>query len=132
MSGQTVRSISAPSTDGGSSLGAGEQETTAALLEGALATSQESGRRRLTFEARGSGTATRGPLVRAEPLFVSATPLGIMPLLREHDVALSGAHAVVVGRSNTVGKPLAQLLLQANATVTTCHSRTRGLAEHVG
>ena len=52
-----------------------------------------------------------------------------MELLRRHDVALEGAEAVVVGRSDLVGKPLAALLLAANATVTTCHSRTRDLAE---
>jgi methylenetetrahydrofolate dehydrogenase (NADP+)/methenyltetrahydrofolate cyclohydrolase len=50
-----------------------------------------------------------------------------MELLRRHDVDLEGAEAVVVGRSDLVGKPVAQLLLQANATVTTCHSRTRDL-----
>jgi methylenetetrahydrofolate dehydrogenase (NADP+)/methenyltetrahydrofolate cyclohydrolase len=51
-----------------------------------------------------------------------------MELLRRHDVPLEGAEAVVVGRSDLVGKPLAALLLAANATVTTCHSRTRDLA----
>jgi len=55
------------------------------------------------------------------------TPLGVMELLREAGVALEGAEAVVVGRSNLFGKPMAQLLLEANATVTTCHSRTRDL-----
>jgi len=50
-----------------------------------------------------------------------------MELLRRHDVALEGAEAVVLGRSELVGKPVAQLLLAANATVTTCHSRTRDL-----
>jgi methylenetetrahydrofolate dehydrogenase (NADP+)/methenyltetrahydrofolate cyclohydrolase len=52
-----------------------------------------------------------------------------MELLRRHDVALEGAQAVVVGRSDLVGKPLSALLLAANATVTTCHSRTRDLAD---
>jgi methylenetetrahydrofolate dehydrogenase (NADP+)/methenyltetrahydrofolate cyclohydrolase len=52
-----------------------------------------------------------------------------MELLRRHDVALEGAEAVVVGRSHLVGKPAGALLLAANATVTTCHSRTRDLAE---
>jgi len=52
----------------------------------------------------------------------------VMELLTRHDVALEGAEAVVVGRSNLVGKPLAALLLAADATVTTCHSRTRDLA----
>jgi methylenetetrahydrofolate dehydrogenase (NADP+)/methenyltetrahydrofolate cyclohydrolase len=57
------------------------------------------------------------------------TPAGIMELLRRHDVVLEGAEAVVVGRSDLVGKPVAQLLLAENATVTICHSRTRDLAE---
>jgi methylenetetrahydrofolate dehydrogenase (NADP+)/methenyltetrahydrofolate cyclohydrolase len=65
-----------------------------------------------------------------EPIFVPATPLGIMRLLEEYDVALEGARAVVVGRSLIVGKPMSLLLLRANATVTTCHSRTRDLAAH--
>ena len=52
-----------------------------------------------------------------------------MEMLRRHDVALEGAEAVVVGRSDLVGKPLSAMLLAANATVTTCHSRTRDLAE---
>jgi methylenetetrahydrofolate dehydrogenase (NADP+)/methenyltetrahydrofolate cyclohydrolase len=72
-----------------------------------------------------------GRLLRGEPLHVAATPLGIMTLLEEYEVELAGAHAVVVGRSNIVGKPVAQLLLQANATVTMCHSRTRDLAGEV-
>jgi methylenetetrahydrofolate dehydrogenase (NADP+)/methenyltetrahydrofolate cyclohydrolase len=55
------------------------------------------------------------------------TPLGCMVLLEEAGVRLEGAEAVVIGRSNLFGKPMAQLLLQANATVTTCHSRTRDL-----
>jgi methylenetetrahydrofolate dehydrogenase (NADP+)/methenyltetrahydrofolate cyclohydrolase len=58
---------------------------------------------------------------------VACTPAGCMRLIAESGVALEGAHAVVLGRSNTVGKPMAQLLLQANATVTVAHSRTRDL-----
>ncbi len=57
------------------------------------------------------------------------TPSGIMELLRRHDVALQGAEAVVVGRSDLVGRPVSALLLAANATVTVCHSKTRDLAE---
>ncbi|MBE2315004.1 bifunctional methylenetetrahydrofolate dehydrogenase/methenyltetrahydrofolate cyclohydrolase FolD [Solirubrobacter sp. CPCC 204708] len=57
------------------------------------------------------------------------TPLGCMELLKRHDVDLQGAEAVVVGRSDLVGKPISALLLQANATVTTAHSRTRDLDE---
>ncbi|MGD0167624.1 MAG: bifunctional 5,10-methylenetetrahydrofolate dehydrogenase/5,10-methenyltetrahydrofolate cyclohydrolase [Gaiellaceae bacterium] len=60
---------------------------------------------------------------------VSATPLGIMTLLREYGVELEGADAVIVGRSEIVGKPMAALLLRANATVTFCHTRTRDLTE---
>src|SRR5689334_23373245 len=54
-----------------------------------------------------------------------------MAMLAEHEVELSGAHAVVIGRSDIVGKPMAALLLQQNATVTICHSRTRNLGEQV-
>jgi methylenetetrahydrofolate dehydrogenase (NADP+)/methenyltetrahydrofolate cyclohydrolase len=54
----------------------------------------------------------------------------VLALLAEHGVELEGANAVVVGRSQIVGKPMAHLLLQANATVTVCHSRTRDLAQH--
>ena len=62
-----------------------------------------------------------------EEALVPATPLGVMRLLRESGVELEGAEAVVVGRSDLVGRPLVSLLLRENATVTTCHSRTRGL-----
>jgi methylenetetrahydrofolate dehydrogenase (NADP+)/methenyltetrahydrofolate cyclohydrolase len=69
-----------------------------------------------------------GMLYLGRPGHVPATPLGIMALLEEYDVPLEGANAVVVGRSAIVGKPVALLLLSANATVTLCHSRTRDLA----
>jgi methylenetetrahydrofolate dehydrogenase (NADP+)/methenyltetrahydrofolate cyclohydrolase len=69
-----------------------------------------------------------GQLYLARPTLVPATPLGIMALLAEYDVRLEGAHAVVVGRSELVGKPVAHLLLGAHATVTICHSRTVDLA----
>jgi methylenetetrahydrofolate dehydrogenase (NADP+)/methenyltetrahydrofolate cyclohydrolase len=71
-----------------------------------------------------------GELYLGRPGIVPATPRGVMALLAEHGVALEGARAVVVGRSVIVGKPMAHLLLQANATVTVCHSRTRELAAH--
>jgi methylenetetrahydrofolate dehydrogenase (NADP+)/methenyltetrahydrofolate cyclohydrolase len=61
---------------------------------------------------------------------VGATPLGVMRLLTEYRIPTTGARAVVVGRSQIVGKPTALLLLQANATVTVCHSRTDDLARH--
>jgi methylenetetrahydrofolate dehydrogenase (NADP+)/methenyltetrahydrofolate cyclohydrolase len=60
--------------------------------------------------------------------FVPATPLGVMEILRVHEVPVKGARAVVVGRSDIVGKPTALLLMHAHATVTICHSRTRDLA----
>jgi methylenetetrahydrofolate dehydrogenase (NADP+) / methenyltetrahydrofolate cyclohydrolase len=69
-----------------------------------------------------------GQLYLGEPTHVPATPLGIMALLDEYDVELEGADAVVIGRSQIVGKPVAHLLLQRNATVTLCHSRTKDLA----
>ncbi len=62
-----------------------------------------------------------------EPAFAPATPSGIMVMLRESGIDLAGAHAVVLGRSNIVGLPVAMLLQQADATVTLCHSRTRNL-----
>jgi methylenetetrahydrofolate dehydrogenase (NADP+) / methenyltetrahydrofolate cyclohydrolase len=70
-----------------------------------------------------------GLLAKGRPGLRPCTPQGVMELLRRHDVALEGAEAVVVGRSDLVGKPLAALLLAANATVTLCHSRTRDLGE---
>ena len=71
-----------------------------------------------------------GQLYLGRPTLVPATPLGIMALLAEHRVPLEGAEAVVIGRSDIVGKPIAHLLLQSNATVTICHSRTRDLARY--
>jgi methylenetetrahydrofolate dehydrogenase (NADP+) / methenyltetrahydrofolate cyclohydrolase len=71
-----------------------------------------------------------GQLYLGRPTLVPATPLGIMALLAEHRIPLEGVEAVVVGRSDIVGKPIAHLLLQANATVTICHSRTRDLARY--
>lgn len=71
-----------------------------------------------------------GQLFLGRQLHVGATPLGIMALLAEYRVQVAGARAVVVGRSPIVGKPMAMLLLQANATVTVCHSRTEDLARH--
>ncbi len=61
----------------------------------------------------------------------SATPAGIMRLLAHYDIKLSGCHAVVLGRSPILGKPMAMMMLNADATVTICHSRTRALAERV-
>jgi methylenetetrahydrofolate dehydrogenase (NADP+)/methenyltetrahydrofolate cyclohydrolase len=69
-----------------------------------------------------------GRLFLGLPAMAPATPLAVMELLRRHDVEVAGRRAVVVGRSNITGKPLAMLLLQAHATVTVCHSRTADLA----
>lgn len=66
-----------------------------------------------------------------EPLFTPATPTGCMVLLERSGVELSGANAVVIGRSNLVGMPVALMLIKANATVTLCHSRTRDIADIV-
>ena len=68
-----------------------------------------------------------GQLYLGRPALVPATPVGIMTLLAEYDILVEGARAVVVGRSDIVGKPVAHLLLQKHATVTICHSRTRDL-----
>jgi methylenetetrahydrofolate dehydrogenase (NADP+)/methenyltetrahydrofolate cyclohydrolase len=69
-----------------------------------------------------------GALVQGRPGFVPGTPAGVMRLIEHAGVDLAGRQAVIVGRSNIVGKPLALLLLQKDATVTICHSRTRDLA----
>ena len=72
-----------------------------------------------------------GRLLMGEPRYVACTPLGIMRLFEEARTPLAGADAVVVGRSNIVGKPMAALLISADATVTVCHSKTRDLAARV-
>jgi methylenetetrahydrofolate dehydrogenase (NADP+) / methenyltetrahydrofolate cyclohydrolase len=71
-----------------------------------------------------------GRLYLGRPTLVPGTPLGIMRMLDEYEIPLEGARAVVVGRSAIVGKPVAHLLLQRNATVTICHSRTQDLERH--
>jgi methylenetetrahydrofolate dehydrogenase (NADP+)/methenyltetrahydrofolate cyclohydrolase len=71
-----------------------------------------------------------GQLYLGRQTLVPATPLGVMHLLDEYRIPIAGQRAVVVGRSTLVGKPVALLLLQANATVTICHSRTEDLARH--
>lgn len=72
-----------------------------------------------------------GRMSMGEAAYGSATPQGIMHLLKAYDVPLAGKHAVVVGRSAILGKPMAQMLLNANCTVTICHSKTQDLAKHV-
>jgi methylenetetrahydrofolate dehydrogenase (NADP+)/methenyltetrahydrofolate cyclohydrolase len=73
-----------------------------------------------------------GRLWLGRPRFVPCTPLGVMRLLQEAATPLAGARAVVIGRSHLVGRPVAGLLLQADATVTLCHSRTRDLPAVIG
>ena len=70
-----------------------------------------------------------GRLMNGQPGFVPCTPLGVMKMLEAYNIPVRGKHAVVIGRSNIVGKPMAMLLLHADATVTICHSRTQNLAE---
>ena len=70
-----------------------------------------------------------GRLMNGQPGFVPCTPLGVMKLLETYGIDPAGKHAVVIGRSNIVGKPMAMLLLRANATVTICHSRMQNLAD---
>lgn len=72
-----------------------------------------------------------GRMAMGEPAYGCATPKGIMRLLEAYSIPLAGKHAVIVGRSPILGKPMALMLLNANATVTICHSKTQGLEEHV-
>ncbi|TVZ39159.1 methylenetetrahydrofolate dehydrogenase (NADP+)/methenyltetrahydrofolate cyclohydrolase [Alteromonadaceae bacterium 2753L.S.0a.02] len=72
-----------------------------------------------------------GRMAMGEAAYGCATPKGIMRLLEAYDIPLAGKHAVVVGRSPILGKPMALMLLNANATVTICHSRTQNLQAHI-
>lgn len=71
-----------------------------------------------------------GALMQGTPRFIPCTPYGVMEMLKSRNVTLKGAEAVIVGRSNIVGKPMAMLLLAAGCTVTICHSQTRDLKSH--
>lgn len=71
-----------------------------------------------------------GKLVIGEDTFVSCTPFGVMKMFEEYNIDLTGKDVVIIGRSNIVGKPLAQCCLAKNATVTVCHSKTKNLEEH--
>ncbi|MFM1991401.1 MAG: hypothetical protein RJA99_4358 [Pseudomonadota bacterium] len=82
-------------------------------------------------DADGFHVSNVGQLVIGAPLFRPCTPYGVMKMLEHAGTRLDGAEAVVIGRSNIVGKPQALMLLAAGATVTVCHSRTRDLAAHV-
>ena len=70
-----------------------------------------------------------GRMAMGEPAYGSATPAGIMRLLRHYEIPIQGKHAVLIGRSPILGKPIAMMLLNANATVTICHSKTQALPE---
>jgi methylenetetrahydrofolate dehydrogenase (NADP+)/methenyltetrahydrofolate cyclohydrolase len=78
----------------------------------------------------GFSTLSAGELMTGQPGLRPCTPWGCMKLIESTGLDLRGRHAVVIGRSNTVGKPMALLLLQADATVTVCHSRTADIARH--
>jgi methylenetetrahydrofolate dehydrogenase (NADP+)/methenyltetrahydrofolate cyclohydrolase len=81
-------------------------------------------------DADGLHPVSLGNLLAGKPSMVPCTPAGCLEILDHYGIPLEGAEAVVVGRSRLVGKPLAQLLLARNATVTMCHTRTRNLAGH--
>ena len=72
-----------------------------------------------------------GQMTMGEEAYGSCTPAGIMRILEHHEIEISGKNAVVVGRSPILGKPMAMMLLNANASVTICHSRTANLQEHI-
>jgi len=71
-----------------------------------------------------------GKLSSGRPSFIPCTPFGILEMLKEMKIPIAGKHAVIVGRSNIVGKPMGQLLLNEDATVTICHSKTKDLRKH--
>jgi len=85
----------------------------------------------LDKDVDGVNTASFGAMAMRLPAFVSATPLGILTLLRRFGIRIAGREAVVIGRSPILGKPVAMLLLNADATVTICHSKTENLPEIV-
>ena len=82
-----------------------------------------------TKDVDGFGPHALGKLVLYEPVFIPCTPHGVIKMLEAYNIDISGKHAVVVGRSIIVGKPLALLLLRKNATVTICHSKTPNIKE---
>lgn len=91
----------------------------------------ESAIARIPFEKDVDGFSTRnlGLLTKGKEFIAACTPLGIMKLLEKEGIDPTGKHAVVLGRSETVGKPMAMLLLNADATVTICHSKTKKLSQ---
>jgi len=86
----------------------------------------------LEKDVDGVSSAALGRVILGMPAFASCTPSGIMSLLTEYKVVLDGAEAVVVGRSPILGRPMASMLINAHATVTLCHSRTRDLPGVIG
>ena len=91
----------------------------------------ESAAAKIPFEKDVDGFSAKnlGLLMQHKERIVACTPLGVMKMLEKEGIDLTGKHAVVLGRSETVGKPMAMLLLNANATVTVCHSKTKNLQE---
>ena len=87
----------------------------------------------IALEKDGDGVTCLGfgKMSMGEPVYGSCTPAGIMRLLKNYKIEISGKHAVVVGRSPILGKPMALMLLNENATVTVCHSKTENLPEHI-
>lgn len=83
----------------------------------------------LAKDVDGVSSVSFGQMTMGLDAYVSATPLGIMRLIREYNIDIAGKHAVVIGRSAILGKPVAMLLLQENCTVTICHSRTKNIEE---
>lgn len=79
----------------------------------------------------GFSPVNTGNLLSGKPCFAPCTPAGVVEMLKYEGIEISGKHCVIVGRSNIVGKPAALLMLQENATVTVCHSKTKNLAEEV-
>ncbi len=77
----------------------------------------------------GFNIINRGNLAVGNDAFVACTPLGIIELLKHENITISGKHVVIIGRSNIVGKPLYELMLRENATVTVCHSKTQGIKD---
>ena len=79
----------------------------------------------------GFSPVNTGNLVAGKPCFAPCTPAGVVEMLKYEGIEISGKHCFIVGRSNIVGKPASLLMLQENATVTICHSRTKNLTEEV-
>lgn len=86
---------------------------------------------RIDKDVDGVTTHGFGEMAMGEPAYGSATPAGIMRLLKHYKIELAGKHAVVIGRSPILGKPVAMMLLNANATVTICHSKTKALQKFI-